>query len=85
MSEADKMFEKMGYKTRKDEEIIWFQKKLNETTFIDILFDLQKKNVSYEKLFYNKKGSLLKKESIINLQELQAINKKCKELRWLDE
>ena len=77
MSEADKMFDELGYK--KDckvhnndfvEEIIY---KTNE---FKIKFNTVYESVEFEEVecFYNS----------ITMQELQAINEKVKELGWLD-
>lgn len=83
MSEADKMFEELGYKKLQNEEIIWYQKKTN---FIskDIIFDLEKKTIHIEISYYDKKGNLLKIEGTLTLEELQAINKKVEELKWMN-
>lgn len=75
MSEADKMFEKLGYK-------ILFEDKKNiqyefEGFYLDteIKFDLKGKTVLKE---YSTGES-----QEITFQELQAINKKCQELGWI--
>lgn len=66
MSEADKMFEELGY-----------VKETDDTDFIGY--------VCGEKVI----GFIKETKEIIasraNMQELQAINKKCYELGWLDE
>lgn len=78
---SDKMFEELGYKKLKNEEIVWYQKK---TKFItkDIIFDLEKKMIYIEISHYDKKGNLLKIEGTLTVKELQAINKKVEELDW---
>lgn len=81
MSEADKMFEELGYKKLEVEDVVWYQKKSN---FIrkDIIFDLEKKIIHIEVSYYDKRGNLLKIEGTLTLKELQAINKKVEELKW---
>lgn len=71
MSDADKMFEELGYvKDETDNEIIY---QLNQH---EICFYLNRKMFDC--------GCGIGRE-IITMPELQAINKKCQELRWLDE
>lgn len=76
MSKADEMFKKMGY-----EKIIESNIRIDyerEGQFFDkeIVFGLIDKNVTVE---------LGTGESAnINMQELQAINEKCKELGWIE-
>lgn len=70
MSKADEMFEELGY--RKVKKHVAY---IKEDDFI---------------LFINKKqGICIHKEGseypAFIMDELQAINLKCKELRWLDE
>ena len=71
MSKADEMFEELGY-TKDDigDKIIY---QLNDH---EICFYI------YRKMFDC--GCGIGRE-FINMQELQAINEKCKELGWLDE
>lgn len=82
LSEADKMFIELNYKKHENEEIVWFQKKINEQTFKDIIFDLEKKTINIEISYYDNYGDLLKIEGTLTLEELQAINKKVEELGW---
>ena len=63
MSEADKMFEELGYLKNESKNIIAYSD--NETL---IQFFVNIKNIEIA--------------SIINIQELQAINKKVEELGW---
>lgn len=81
MSEADNIFKELRYKMMQNEDLIWFQRNLNKLTVKDIIFDLNQKKLFFEISFYNTKGTLLKKENTVNQKELQAISKKCKELR----
>lgn len=70
MSKADKMFEKLGYvKDDADDKIIY---QLNNH---EICFYLKRKEFDC--------GCGIGRE-VINMQELQAINEKCKELEWLE-
>ena len=82
-SEADKMFEDLGYKKLEVEDVVWYQKKSN---FIrkDIIFDLEKKIIHIEVSYCDKRGNLLKIEGTLTPQELQAINKKVEELKWMN-
>lgn len=68
---ADKMFEELGYVKSLTKQVAYL--KNNNTEFI---------------LFINdKKGVCIHKEGTeypaFTMQELQAINKKCKELKWI--
>lgn len=78
MSEADKLFEELGYK----KEIIKSEVS-DEVTIMYI------KNFVYE---YNSKiiSFKIKKKIVeikysLDMQELKAINLKCKELGWIEE
>lgn len=67
MYEADKFFKSIGFaKTSNNKEFI---KYVNKPTKEIIFFDMQKKEVS-------------KITGGITMQQLEAINKKCCELRW---
>lgn len=72
-SEADEMFEKLGY--RKIEEIN------NENDRFIIYRNIHNKNINFAKLI--KRIWIDGSYSFLTMQELQAINKKCEELRWL--
>lgn len=73
MSKADEMFEKLGYKK-------------NEHNYA-----ITGKVISYESDDLSPIDFVFQSEEIkiwhitINIELLQAINEKCKELRWLDE
>ena len=75
MSKADKMFEKLGYEIEiENKKRITY---VYEGQFFDkyIIFEIIDKHIVIE---------LGTGESTnINMQELQAINEKCKELGWL--
>lgn len=75
MSEADKMFEELGYEVSNSE----FVEKLNTTT--NTVVD----NGYIQIIFYNNKTIYIDADDIMNMQELKAINLKCKELGWVKE
>ena len=80
MSKADEMFEELGYKlTSKTDEYIIYEKEDNNTYpyKIELCFNLKSKSVIKSCKLYNDRCWL-------SMQELQAINEKCKELGWLD-
>ena len=75
MKTADEMFKKLGYQTLfKDDQIIQYK-------FVGIYMDNEIK--------FDLKGKTVLKEystgesQEITMQELQAINKKCEELKWI--
>lgn len=73
MKTADKLFEELGYEKGEIGIFIQFN---NIKKLISITFNIEEKTVSKCK-GYN--------EAIpITNKELQAINKKCQELGWLD-
>lgn len=72
MSEADKMFKKLGYKLKTDERETIQYIKDDDTFFV---FSLQYKFFS--------KFELYKYSGEITMEELQAINEKVKELGWI--
>ena len=74
MSEADKMFEELGYYKDFDDIIHEYRKEENGDLF-EIDFWLDVKEVS--KNYYREAGN-------ITMQELQAIIAKCKELGWIE-
>lgn len=70
---ADKMFEELGYEVSNSE----FVEELNTTT--NTIVD----NGYIKIIFYNNKTMSIDADDILNMQELQAINKKCQELGWI--
>lgn len=75
MKTADEMFEELGYEKKylNTQNIQWYIKKLFKNNYTQIIFDVIDKTVA---------ASNDKNEAInLDMQELQAINKKCKELR----
>ena len=80
MSEADKIFEDLGYKIETNEEdLLEYKKQLSDCSKF-IRFDL------YDKIFTTfYYMALYDNQSYFDMQELKAINLKCKELGWLEE
>ena len=74
---ADEMFEELGYETSEKLKngIVYLKEEEDED--IEISF------IDYDD--YGKTVEVDKFSNLITMQELQAINKKCKELGWLDE
>ena len=81
MSEADKMLEELGYKFEKENDEFIIYKKDDENCYpyhIKLSFNKKTKTVvKYCELYPDRIW--------LTMQELQAINKKCKELGWLNE
>lgn len=73
METADEMFKKLGYEISNSE----FVEKLNTTT--NTVID----NGYIKIIFYNNETMSIDADDILNMQELQAINKKCQELGWI--
>lgn len=69
MSKADKMFEKLGYEKEETNYSI---------RYIKFIF----KDLGHRIVFY-KDDKSVNTYGKIDMQELQAINEKCKELGWL--
>ena len=76
MSQADKLFEELGYVKTKYNNIVsyWFFE--NEIATKSVRFYLQFK--TFETITSSIRKSF-------NMQELKAINIKCRELGWSDE
>lgn len=68
MSKADKMFEELGYKKNFEDK---YRANYEHSVETIINFD---KDVKTLRIYNNS----------IDMQELQAINEKCKELGWLE-
>ena len=77
MSEADKMFEKLEYGKQELIEIVIYENKNDEEIYID------KKQRTVIKEAYLSSLNIYEAREI-TMQELQAINKKCEELKWYD-
>ena len=71
---ADEMFNELGYEKYENEtEIIYRQKEIvNDERF-------------FWRITFAKIPKICGANHLISMQELQAINKKCQELGWLDE
>lgn len=71
---ADEMFEELGYEKVRDNIDCWcnYENNIHKISF--------EKNV--KSIFFEDKDDTI---CLINLNVLQAINKKCYELGWLDE
>ena len=81
MSKADKMFEELGYVFEKETETHIVYKYIGEKLHyapINIQFNKEYKTVI-------KMIEILNDRIGFTMQELQAINEKVKELKWLDE
>ena len=74
MSKADEMFEELGYEVSNSE----FVEELNVTT--NTVVD----NGYIKIIFFNNQTMLIDADDILNMQELQAINKKVEELGWMN-
>ncbi len=90
MSKADEMFEKLGYELF-DEKICphsyRYSKNISEFNIKEIILEKAKKliTVCYYKVdIHGCMESLNLIEYHLNIQELQAINEKCKELGWIE-
>lgn len=83
MSEADKMFEKLGYEKIDKEELKHIRYKSECANAISENIWFHKIFNKLEIFYWDKKE---KKEMTkpISMKELQAINMKCKELGWLE-
>ena len=72
MSKADEMFYHIEFEKRETKNYIKFYKKLGFfMPDIEIIFDKKRKWI-HSSIYY------------LNMQELQAINEKCKELGWVE-
>ena len=77
MSEADKLFEKLGYKKYTSDDCIMYMKDLFMITFI---IDNKTFVTEYKQGTYN----FPRIESFeVDMQELKSIYLKCKELGWI--
>lgn len=84
MSKADEMFKELGYEKKNQLDIygnIWGDLFYNTKNMINISFDYEGRLVCT----YIKCDDDKEQPAYITMQELQAINKKVKELGWLNE
>ena len=77
MKKADEMFEELGYE--KDIDVGYGLIRYNKDDKQYIRFIIEEKCVNANIISGNRIDILS-----LNMQELQAINKKCKELGWID-
>ena len=82
-SQADKMFEELGYKkiTDNDKEIIY---KYTETLMGDMIEHIIK-FAKVGKIIFSYESNNKFQCVGLDKEGLKAINQKCKELEWLDE
>lgn len=89
MSEADKMFEELGYKISEEVDEkkdkygcgIQFKKETNITSKYIEFYYYHKQICIYEEQFIRNE-SVRHKSNYLDMQELKAINKKVEELGW---
>lgn len=82
MSKADEMFDKLGYKKRKLLDVynnIWGELFYNTKNMVNISFDYEGHGICT----YIKANDGEEQPAYITMQELQAINEKVKELKWV--
>lgn len=72
---ADEMLKNLGYEKVTDDKYSFEYRKILDDDLFEIDFWKEDKTIS--KNYYREIG-------YITLQELQAINKKCKELGWIE-
>lgn len=77
---ADEMFEELGYKKKQKGQYLEYVKVDNSVREEYVISFMMKTIMAT--LYSN---GYLKKPLALEIKELQAINKKCKELGWLDE
>ena len=82
MSEADKLFKELGYKKIDDNSCIArYRKEFKLKHARGIIFAIDKTVCVGEE---NARELIINRD-YFDMQELKAINEKCKELGWLDE
>ena len=82
MSKADEMFEKLGFEKKYQLNTynkIWGQLFYNKKSMVNISFDYERHLICAYITPYDKQ----EQPAYITMQELQAINEKCKELGWV--
>jgi len=75
MSKADEMFEKLGYKKSSSLKTINRYEKVTDEHIYHFIFN-EKMKIFSKTCDYGK--------THIRAEEIQAINKKCKELGWIE-
>lgn len=81
MSEADKMFEELGYEKWEHTNYIFYEKPLVENAEYEKDYAVIEFN--YETKTINKTLGDDNTICDIDMQELRVIKKKCEELKWL--
>lgn len=72
MTEADKIFEELGYRKHENNFGIYYHDKEDKyEEYISIMFDKEDETIHFG--------------TYISMQELKAINEKCEELGWLND
>ena len=78
MSEADKLFKNLGYKKYTSEDCVMYMKDLFMITFIipnkTFITEYKQGDYNFPKI----------RPFEVEMQELKAINLKCKELGWIE-
>lgn len=85
MNKADEMFKELGYEENEDKYRIDYYLSQNYTHFKVIKKIFFYKIEKYICLEQWNVTEGIKTSTNITIQELQAINKKCEELGWLDK
>ena len=94
MTKAEKMFKNLGYykeEIKYENELEHYSKMedlIGEVAYKDIVFDLKMKDIYLlnESRFTDEWVKEHRKTNFnLTLNELRAINEKCKELGWLDD
>ena len=79
---ADEMFEELGYEIQVENGFILYNKILEiNDEYKVIVFNVKKALVDIRT---DDNFNLQVITTVLNMQELQAINKKCKELGWIE-
>lgn len=93
--EADKMFEKLGYEKTKEKDELSYYNKGEKRMYgkgglksyeygTDRKIEFYKETKTVKAYCYSLQYDHEDCSIAINMQELQAINKKCKELGWIE-
>lgn len=82
MSKADEMFEELGYRNKELSYEIRYVRKFKLKRPRHIIFSKLDKQIA---VCEENTIELAVNKDWFSMQELQAINQKCKELGWIDE
>ena len=83
MSKADKMFEKLGYKKKENETEIEYSYVDKRDRYKDMNIVFYKLYQKIEPYYPECREDYESDSGVLNMQELQAINEKVKELKWI--